>query len=781
MSANFIPSLHFDSPDSKLSAEWCMKVVHYYYHNSLSENLLSGKNVRQIDEYATGDFDMIPYKRMFKSMMKKIDAAQKNPDGSLSNYANNIDTIGIDWGQLSIIAAVLNSCIENIMKLPMGISCTAQDALAMKKRKEDVEFLKNKPLIEADLQDLADQMDIGKVDIGSTKNSSSKFSDSPMGLDLSNPEHEQVFMQLFYSLKIETAFEKFLKQFSNIKNMDMIRRLTVTDHFKYGVAVVSDYSSSMTGLPDVEYIHPSRIYCPKSLLADFSDNTHRDMDYQMTVLEMFNHFSEDISDEESLERIINGKEGYCQCNKGIDKRVDKNNWGTFKVNLKLIEVKSVDWIGVQKKTKSKRGGKSLTTDPKSTSHRIWAQNTYRFWWVTNTDYCLGIERLPFSHRTKGKESFQNFSTHIYKSQEKSAVELCIPENKIAQTSYIKLQHAIIKSLPNGKYIDLRFMRGALTGLKDEATKWSMQDLINLVMEHNFMIGDTQDFDGRNDGQLKPFIDIPGGLKTDVAGYWTAIDKARQNCGLITGANQQLTGQQTEELIGLQEAQINSGMNAINYCNIGTQNQYEGLYNNWCNQVQSAVEAGGDTKKAIVNYIGEENAELLDSLDEANLHDLTAKIDFGIQQAQMLAFERQMNFLKSKGVLTTTDEYLLSAIDNPKEKFQKLYFIEERWKKEQEKIRQEEYASQQQLEQQRGQNELQKTEAETQGDIKVVYAKGDVQAKILQLSEQLGLSKTQSEYLQKLALQRDRNVAQKDKGLSALREKANLELQKAAVA
>lgn len=773
MSNQFIASFHFDSPDSKLSMEWAKKAIDYYYHNSGNRNLLADKNVPEIDSYSSGNFSMIPFKKMFKSMANKLKGAQIGMDGQPMD--SNIDTIGIDWTQYAIIPAVLNSAIENIVKLPMDITCTAQDALAMKKRKEDLDLLKNKPIIEEDLQDIADQMQIGKVDIGTTKNSATKFSGAPMGLDLSNPEHEDVFMKLFYSLRVETAFEKFLKQFGNIKNIDMIRRLLVTDHFKFGRAVLTDFTSSMTSLPDVEYIHPGRFTSPESLLPDGSDHTHRIIDYQMTVREMFNHFSNEICNEETLEAIVNGKEGYCACNKGVSSRVDSKNWGSFKLQLKLVEVVSIDWVGVHEDAD---GNKTFTTDEKLCTNKIWAQNTYRFWWVTNTKWYLGIEKLPFSYRTKGKESFQNFSSHIYVSQEKSAVELCIGENKIAQIAYIKLQHALIKSAPQGKYFDLRFMRAALSGLKEEANKYTMQDLINLYMEHNIMIGDTEGFDKPHDAQFKPFIEIPGGLRAEVTGYWTTITTARQNVGYITGINQQLTGQDSEELIGLQQFQVNSGLTAINYCNIAIQNQMEGLYNNWSSEMQGSIEKGGKAKEAIVNMIGEEDTELIDDLDEAPLHSLTVKIDFGQQQQRMLAYERQMNFLKQKGILSTADEYLLTAIDNPKERFQKLYFIEEKWKKEQDKIRQEAYANQQAAIEQQGKNMMDVTNAEAMAEEKVVYAKGEVQAKILTLANQLGLSKAQSDYLQKLALQRDRNVAQKDKGLSTIREKSNLQQQEA---
>lgn len=788
MSNLFIPSFHFTPPSEKLTASWAMQVVNYHYYSQSNFNLLRGKNVLQIDNFSSGDFDMTPFKKMFKSMQKKLQTAPKNPDGSLTEFSNNIDTVGLeDWEQIALIVSVLNSAIENMMKLPMDITCEAQDSLAMKKRKEDIDFLKAKPEIEADLQPLADEMGVGKVDLGATKNSSVKFTDAPMGLDLNDPEHEQVFTQLFYSLKVTTAFEKFLKQWGGLKNIDMIRRLEVTDHFKYGVASLMGYTSSMTGLPDVDYVHPSRVFTPASNLPDFSDNTHRIIDFHMTVMEMFNHFSNEICDEETLERMINGKGndgygvGYCGCGKnGSTTYVEQKNFNTFRVNLKYIEVKSVDWVGVKKKSRSKRGANMFTDNESECDSKIWGQNTYGFYWLTGTRYCFGIHRLDYSHRTKGQEAFQNFSTHIYKSQPKSAVELSIGENKMAQIAYIKLKHALIKSLPQGKYIDLRFLRSALSGLKNENNQWTQQDLINLAFEQNIVIGDTEGFDGKNDGQIKPFIEIPGGLRAEVNGYWQTILNARQNIAIITGINQQLTGQSPEELIGLQQLQINSGLNAINYCNIGIQNQFEALYNNWAYYLQSAIEAGGKTKEAVINYIGEEDTEILDALNEAPLHELTTEIKFGENYAMMQAFMQQMNFLKSKGVLTTVDEYLLEAVDNPKEKFQKLYFIEQRFKKEQEQIRQEQYASQQALLQQQGQNNMQVQGAKGEQEIKQIYAEGDRDARLMQLGVQAGLSEQQMDGIIKKQLQKERGDDQRRKAIETIQAKENAKLQTALV-
>lgn len=213
MSSQFIPSLHFDHPDSKLTSEWAMKGVNYYYYNSNNLNLLDKKDINEIEQFSTGDIDMTRFKKMFTSLNKALKEAGRGMAGAPNqHYLADKDKTGLSWKPLKLIPQKLNSAIATIQKILIEIQCVAQDGLAMKKRKEDIDFLKNKSLIEEDLQDLADQMQIGKVDIGSTKYSSKKFSDVPMGLDLNDQDEENIFAKLLYSLNVETANEKALQQ-----------------------------------------------------------------------------------------------------------------------------------------------------------------------------------------------------------------------------------------------------------------------------------------------------------------------------------------------------------------------------------------------------------------------------------------------------------------------------------------------------------------------------------------------------------------------------------------
>lgn len=773
----FIPAFHRVPPEEKLTKKFAMEVVNYCWYNTRNYNLLWDKNVKDIEEYSSGEFDLRPFKKMFKSEQKKL---QQNQDPNYLNQ-NQSTAIGIDYTCLPLIPEKLNSAQAIIQKIPLEVTAKAFDPLAIEKKEKDINFLKNKGAVEADLQPIADKLQLGKVDLGTTQNSAVEYSDSPYGMDLNDPEELDVFVKLMYSLKVEAALETALQELSELKNISQVKLLEIRDHLKYGVSCNAAIQNNLSGLPDLDYIYPGDLELPYSELPDYSDNSHRVWTKRVTPNQLWDYFSDEIGKEEDLMLIMNeARYGYCDCNNLS--RINKGNLDTFKITLKKIEVKSIDWVGISKKKKSKKGFTSLTSDPDKAAEKIWAQNVYSFWWLFGTDKVFGIERLPFAHRTKGKESFQNFTTNIYKSQERSAVELSIGENKKAQIAEIKLQHAIIKSLPPGRYIDLHFMRNALTGLKDEGNEWTIDDLIQMAVEQNNILGDTQGFEGKNDGQFKPVIDLKGGLGQEIVGYMNVISQANANISRITGINAQLTGQgaNPEGLVGLQKLLINSSINSLYYCNEAIGKQYQRVFTAWASYIQKGIEEGGKVKEAIINMIGAKKVNVLDSLDDIQLHQIGIFIKVSQREEERAKFQKKMDELIAKEVLSAADEFLLDSIDNPRDKFALLAVKEIRFKKREAQIRQENFANQQQLIQQQGQNQVQSQNAKTEGAIKEVYAKGDVQSKITQLASQLGINAMELDGLIKKGLQAERGSEQLNKNIQTLTHKSELEQQKSLI-
>lgn len=781
MTTSFIPSFHLRySPEKKLTKEWCNDVIGYCYYNTHNVSLLDGKKVKEIEEYASGQIDMRVFKKLFKSTKKKM------MDGMGNDSPFQSEEDDLQYPPLPMITTPLNSAIAILQNKPVEISCWAYDPLAATKKKEDVTFLKNKPKIENDLAEITSQMNIEPIDLGATEHSAIPFSNSPYGIDLNDQSDEEVFVNVLYKLGVETSFETVLQAWYEIKKIGQIKLLEITDQFKFGVSVNRCFDSSITGMPDAEYVYPGSVYSPKSDLPDYEDRPHDYEVMSVTPMQLFNYFGNEICDEEELEKVVIGggngdnKYGYCACN-GLN-GVSTSNWDNFKVQLLRFEVKSIDWVGVMSNPKSKKGFTALTNeeDSPNCTDKIWGQNTYVFYWVKNTKYFFNIHRLGYAHRTQGLESYQNFSKNIYRSQKKSAVENSIGENKAAQIASIKMNYEIIKSKPTGGYVDIKYIRNAMQSLTDDASSYTIDELIEKAVTMNIMIGDSSGFDGANAAQFKPFTEIVGGLNFEkISGYMRVILGAQQNIAMFTGINQSLTGQSTDKdaLIGVEKIRTNAAINALSYANDGIEMQYQKLMNIWGYAIKAAVKKGGKPKEAVVAIVGERKADIIKRLDELPLHNIGIKFTLTQREEEREEYRQRVYKLEAAGVLNSADIYMLKYIPNIKDRFALLAVRENNFQKRQEAIRQQQAAQQQQLMQQQGQNMVAKTEAEKQGEKEIVFAKGETAAQLQLQKSQLDNNSKKSDAQIQAALQTDRNQGQIEKLLRGITAKSIAEQQK----
>lgn len=132
--SNFIPNFHFRPSAEKLTQEWAMEAVNWCWRNTANRNLLDGKNVDEIIQYSTGDIDMTPFKRIYKSLRKSIMNQNKNTPEFVQS-ASGTSPLGIDFEPLPLLPEKLNSAEAIVNKIPVEVSCNATDPYALEKSK----------------------------------------------------------------------------------------------------------------------------------------------------------------------------------------------------------------------------------------------------------------------------------------------------------------------------------------------------------------------------------------------------------------------------------------------------------------------------------------------------------------------------------------------------------------------------------------------------------------------------------------------------------------------
>lgn len=765
----FIPSFHLDyTAEQKLSNEWFYEAIKYCYYNSGNKSLVFGKNIKEIEAYATGDFSMKPFKKMFKSEKKagEVERADSEFDDMI-------------YEPLPLIPTKVDSAHSIVDKIPFEVEVRANDALAYEKKEKDINLLKNKPEVEAELNTVTQSLGLGTIDLGGTQYSDTPFSESPYGLDLNDPEDESVFKNMLYSLSVESAYETALQGFWDNKRFDDLKSLLIKDQIYLGVSCSKAYISSITGLPDYGYIHPSRPYLPDSHYNDFKDNSHRFFFEDITPLELFNRFGDEIGSRDRLNEMINGVDcGYCKKN-GINS-IPVENFDSKKIELVYCEIKSIDFIGVKRRKEKSRfyclvGGE----ESKKCDEKLWGQNTYCAYWLKNTPYFFSKSALDFAFREQGREAYQTFSTVIYRSKRKSIVELAIAENKKAQIAAIKINMSVAKSMPSGKYIDIKYLIKAYSTLSAGESQYSLDSLIDMYLRENNMIADSSDMEG-NEGQARPFDRTKGGLDLqELSGYLQVILDAEAKISRYTGINEQLTGQSANPtgLIGMQKLLINSSLNALYYINRAIEVQAQCFVSIWASAVRDAIKAGGKRRQAIERMIGDKKVELLRDLSDLPLHSFSTKVVITQREEERQKFELDMAFMKQQGVLTVVDDFILSAISNPKDRRAFLAVRFKKWQQRQDMERMQAYEQQQILTKQHGDNKIGEIGAKSQAKQAEIAAQGEVSAALINMANQLGMGEKELDAALRKDLQQDRGRMQADKAINQLKIKAQLDNEK----
>ena len=530
---------------NKETSEWRAEMSRAIYYQDMSmKPMINPALVNKIDEYRNGNMNMAEFHNMFKSTSKEV------TQQLLNNGMNTEDIERIEQYQshifqpLPILPSKIDGAINIVTQERIEFEISAADALATQKREEDIAYIKSNTQRIQLKQALNDEFGFGRAETEGTKNSSVKFQEAPLGLNLYNAEDLKMFKEFIYKLAPESAYETIIDYIIDIKEVHQLDRLLISDQFSYANSALKTYTSQTTGLVEFERHHPSNVYVQNSAFPDFRDTTRYYIKKKMTPIELMNNFADEInSNEQLVDEILFGDKGYFNSkgNEEVGKRYSRKDYDKLLMNVIEITTITQDWIYFSE------SGFPCTKDYQvGTVSKKAYQFTYQWHWLLNTDFTFGAQKLSYSFRKKGQEVQSVLDIALYRSAEQSLVQRCIGICRQAQIAFIKLSFGVLKASINGKYIDLKFIRNAAEMLVDEsdgdqALSSMSKALLSLAVEENTMIGDTEGFDGANEGQMKPVQEIVGGLKNDIMAYYAIIDRADQFIAEWTGINKDMIG------------------------------------------------------------------------------------------------------------------------------------------------------------------------------------------------------------------------------------------------
>jgi hypothetical protein len=668
--------------------QWVLEAVKQLYDYGGAKNLLAGKRVRDIFAYAAGNHSMEKFNAMFPEKKKRTrkTSGDRPTEQQLANHSTTlmdretVVSLGMDLEPLGILQQPLASALAQLHKQIVYVQFSAIDATSNANRKMDMDRMRNRPEFEKAIGGLRHVLKM-PLQLPQTMHNATTIDISALGLDPSKEDQLNIWANLFYKLRPESAFEVASTALMDAVNFKDKLDIESRDQIYFGVSTSKAYFSQITGLPDYDYVFPGHVYTPESELPDFSDQPYRYIKKFMNVEQILNAVGRDNMDEEVIHEIF---EGYWKAAGFSDWKWNKAPMSRKQQGIPIVymEFKSFDVVRVERRVTNSgrmfsqvvpfghKNNSSKKSTPTDFIENKWPQQTYYAYWVPNTDHILKSGKVEGMFRAKGKENKSRFTIQINKTKDKSDVEQCMTAVDDAQRAYIKMQLSVIMAKPKGIYIDFKYMRAAAETLGAELDL-SAEELVNLFFIKNVMFGDTEDMDGQNEGNFMPFREIPGGLGSEVAEYLAIIRDAHDRIARLTGFNDALTGQTPgpDQLVGIQKLLLQSSINNLHYAQKAIKKQVENTVQCWAPMIQYICRSENkntQARKALENIIGAYKIDVIRDMDDLSVSQFGLKVeDAPDEQAQ--AELRQLLFSLLQGQrIDLSDFFLVRRVMNYKD-------------------------------------------------------------------------------------------------------------------
>lgn len=236
---------------------------------------------------------------------------------SLDQIKNSFDDEdfkkSISWLPVPVLEPLVNSIVEDMVKRPPRAELRAEDPTAINERKEDIELLKNRGILERDRTELQRRV-FGensnyKVPYDKFNGNVEQF--DKMGLDERDPDdvnfYEQNYQRLWYEIGGQSLINNALKtnQFDTIT----IRKL-VKDIFWAKAVCVHAFVDQTTGEIKYKYVDPQLCWGIFGESNDGKDDICRGWQDSITVMEFMEKVGDDFDFARDWRQLLWGI-NYC--------------------------------------------------------------------------------------------------------------------------------------------------------------------------------------------------------------------------------------------------------------------------------------------------------------------------------------------------------------------------------------------------------------------------------------------------------------------------------------
>lgn len=703
----------------KKNYEWCNTVV-----QSLRTYWRPLKNVTQGAEN--------------KSIMYSMQELQQVRD----SFDDEDFKKNIKFHPLPILEPLVNSIVEDTVKNPPRAELRAEDPTAINEKKQDIERLKNRKIIEADRTELQTRVGMPpyKMPYDKFKGNIEEFDE--MGLDENDPDdvnfYQKNYQRLWFEIGGQSLINNVLK--TNQFDKSTIRKL-VKDVFWAKCVCAQAYVDQMTGEIKYKYIDPQICKGIFGESNDGKDDIARGWEDSVTVTEFLEKIGNDFDWDKCWKHLLWGI-NYCNNLKftgfvrggvtydccGDPQWMERIGCGgveastvldwsmayTYKVYLGYIEFRTIEATTTKlynkndpsyieyvpysyelKKKKIKEG-----YDKKSNYQQQW-YCSYYLATSAASQYLYKFQKVYYQRITGANDEYSNGTLCYYQEEGKSAVEIAKTYIQTANFTFYRMLWVIYKAKPDADefvYEELLQLAGNVqrqfqqngTATATAAPRMDtvLNDLIKNMRAKHVRIRTYPRVDGKAVQNIYPIEKKGSGGLDPIAISMQAVTMwAEMQIAQKIGINPMRLGQNPppRESTDSEQAAINASFVTTGYMYRMIQYLKEHLAIATLNYAQDILKYKDSLPyKWIQTILGNESFEALKSIEDFAAHRYGIYIDDYNTDFDKQKLERAADIALQQKTITLTQWGIVTQTHNPKLGFKILAHLELKTKKKERK-------------------------------------------------------------------------------------------------
>lgn len=566
--------------DKQYFSSCCSAIISRFINNQCSfpYNAWTGqRSFAELRAYRTGQNDPNKYKGWL--LGRGVDEVSKGIGQATGNTGDKRKVKqNISWDVLQILPEKMDVVMGFFQKINYDVDISAIDYQSLIGKKTAVAMAK----MHADERMTFMQQQVNEA-AGREVLKDKDPSQLPGGAKFSSPKEVDIAAQVgVFFLEQEAAMQVLLSKSNEESVSDEINDLCKNDLLTLSIAGKRIYSNQNTNIILEDYVDPAMAMIPSSVYKDYRDITWGGEIKKYSIGRLRKEL--DIPEEE----LIKIAKSYASPNSGgvqnfyynMQRERNNSDFGINMIDQIEVDVADCAWFGYKDSAitsivREKEG--NLAVNEVESDYKLTPKderkgkklNTFRGRTVYKAKVIMGTSHvfdygeesdIAYTRDSKGKKE-PIFPYVFSRTGNISLVERCIGFVDDANLSNYKLRVARMKMpAPPNLFID----KSMLENVVIDGVTWSPMKLMRLLQDEGFLIGDSKNQFGKNDGASKPVNPIG----TDVIGQLLAWRQDRQDSiqmiENVTGINAYFSSQTPDrkEAVGVVNTLIQGAQNSF---------------------------------------------------------------------------------------------------------------------------------------------------------------------------------------------------------------------------